>query len=57
MVVSLGESAIQTSQAMDKIVESISSFTKALSDGLVVIAIVIATSPLNSTSQSNANAQ
>ena len=50
MVVSLGEGAIQTSQAMDKIVESISSFTKALCDGLVVIVIVIATSPLNSTS-------
>ena len=42
MVASLGESATQTSKAMDKIVESISSFGKALGDGLAMIAVVMA---------------
>ena len=61
MVVSLGESATQTSKAMDKIGQSISSFDKALGDGLAMIGIdgslSNATSPLNSTSQPNANVQ
>ena len=42
MVVSLWESATQTSKAMDKIAESISYFDKALGDGLVMIAMAIA---------------
>ena len=42
MVASLGESAIQTSKAMDQIVESISLFSKALGDGLVMIAMAMA---------------
>ena len=42
MVASLGESAIQTSKAIDKIAESISSFGKALGDGLSMIAMAMA---------------
>ena len=42
MVASLGESATQTSKAMDKIAESISSFGKALGDGLAMIAMAMA---------------
>ena len=42
MVASLGESAIQTSKAIDKIAESISSFGKALGDGLSMIAMTMA---------------
>ena len=42
MMASLGESATQTSKAMDKIAESISSFGKVLGDGLVMIAMVMA---------------
>ena len=42
IVASLGESAKQTSKAMDKIVDSISSFGKALGHGFEMIAIVIA---------------
>ena len=42
MMASLGESATQTSKAMDKIVKCISSFGKALGDGLAMIAVVMA---------------
>ena len=42
MVTSLGESATQTSKAMDKIAESISSFGKVLGDGLTLIAMAMA---------------
>ena len=42
VVASLGESATQTSKAMDKIVKCISSFGKALGDGLAMIAVVMA---------------
>ena len=42
MVASLGESATQTSKAMDKIGVSIFSFGKVLGDGLVIKAMVIA---------------
>ena len=42
MVVSLWESATQTSKAMDKIAEFISYFDKALGDGLAMIAMAIA---------------
>ena len=42
MVASLGESATQTSKAIDKIAESISSFGKALGDGLSMIAMAMA---------------
>ena len=53
MVASLEGSATQTSKAMDKIAESISSFGKALGDGLAMIAMAMA--PINSSSQPNAN--
>ena len=42
MVASLGKSATQTRKAMDKIAESISSFGKALGDGLAMIAMAMA---------------
>ena len=42
MVASLGEGATQTSKAIDKIAESISSFAKALGDGLSMIAMAMA---------------
>ena len=42
MVASLGESATQTSKTMEKIAESISSFGKALGDGLAMIAMAMA---------------
>ena len=42
MVASLGESATHTSKAMGKIAESISSFGKALGDGLAMIAMAMA---------------
>ena len=42
MVASLGEIATQTSKAMDKTAESISSFGKALGDGLAMIAMAMA---------------
>ena len=42
MVASLGESATQTSKAMDKIAESFSLFGKALGDDLEMIAMVMA---------------
>ena len=44
MVTSSGESATQTSKAMDKIVKSISLFGKVLGDGLVMIAMAMAPS-------------
>ena len=42
MVASFGESATQTSKAMDKIAESISAFGKAFGDGLAMIAMAMA---------------
>ena len=42
MVASFGEIATQTSKAMDKTAESISSFGKALGDGLAMIAMAMA---------------
>ena len=42
MVASLGKSGTQTRKAMDKIAESISSFGKALGDGLAMIAMAMA---------------
>ena len=42
MVASSKESATQTSKVMGKIAESISSFGKALGDGLAMIAIAMA---------------
>ena len=41
MVVSLGESATQTKKAMDKIAESITLFSKALGNGLTMIAMAM----------------
>ena len=42
MVASLEESATQTNKAMDKIAESISSFGKALGDGLAMMTMAMA---------------
>ena len=42
MMASLRENATQTSKAMDKITESISSFGKVLGDGLAMIAMAMA---------------
>ena len=42
IMASLGESATQTSKAMDKIAESIPSFGKALGDGLAMIVMAMA---------------
>ena len=42
IVASVKGTATQTSKAMDKIVESTSSFSKALGDGLAMIAMVMA---------------